>query len=223
MTGNNQIRRLILVPGGGLQPDGEVPLWVRERLDQAIQLYNATDDSIIVALSAGTTHKPLVCTAGGFPVFESVAAAQYLQGKNIPATRIYTETSSYDTIGNAFFSRVVFAEPYHIVQLHVITSEFHIKRTRLIFDWVYGLTPNHEYQISYTATANTGVEPAVLEDRIKKEEQAIDSLSKLIERIDTLPEFMNWFYTEHAAYSVEGQIRRLSSNNSENPKYLGTY
>ena len=120
----------ILVPGGGVGPGGELPLWVRRRLDRAMQIH---DREYLITLSAGTTHKPPPLDERGFPIFESIAAARYLVQRGVDAGKILTETSSYDTLGNAYFSRVIHVQPRDFKRLLVITSAFHMARTESIF------------------------------------------------------------------------------------------
>jgi hypothetical protein len=91
----------ILVPGGGVRESGLLPSWVRRRLDLAVQI---REESYIVTLSAGTTRRPPPLDAGGYPIFESVAAARYLVAAGVPPHRVLAETHSYDTIGNALCS-----------------------------------------------------------------------------------------------------------------------
>jgi len=112
----------ILVPGGGLLKNGRLPSWTKRRLDLAIERHNAK--GYIIALSAGTVYKPPPLNGKGFPLFESVAAAEYLAARGINPKRILTEKCSYDTIGNAYFSRVIHTEPRGWSRLLVITSAF---------------------------------------------------------------------------------------------------
>src|ERR1700682_5838027 len=128
----------ILIPGGGVREGGLLPSWVLRRLDRAVQLRR---DAYIETLSAGTTHRPPPLDEGGFPIFESVAAARYLIGAGIPPEHILTETHSYDTVGNAFFSRVLHVDLRGFRRLLVITSDFHLARTQAAFNWIYGLEP----------------------------------------------------------------------------------
>ena len=88
----------ILIPGGGVREGGTVPSWVQGRFDLAVRIHQG---EYIVALSAGTTHRPPPVDENGFPIFESAAGARYLMQAGIPAEQILTETNSYDTIGNA--------------------------------------------------------------------------------------------------------------------------
>jgi hypothetical protein len=63
----------ILIPGGGVREGGLLPSWVRCRLDRALELHRG---EFVIALSAGTPHRPPPLDDNGFPIFESVAAAR---------------------------------------------------------------------------------------------------------------------------------------------------
>src|SRR4051794_28359732 len=98
----------ILVLGGGVQSDGTIHPWVERRFDRALEI---SAEAPIVCLSAGTVHRPPPVDGEGFPVLESVAGARYLLAKGVPSSRIQVEALSYDTIGNAYFTKLVHVDP----------------------------------------------------------------------------------------------------------------
>jgi uncharacterized SAM-binding protein YcdF (DUF218 family) len=193
----------ILVPGGGVREGGLLPTWVERRLDLAIRL---REQSYIVTLSAGTTHRPPPRDANGYPIFESIAAARYLIAAGVPPDRILAETHSWDTVGNAFFSRVVHLEPQGLRNLLVITSDFHLPRTELAFNWVYGLKPEQaQYEIHFVGVADPDMDPSVLHERREKERKSLEGLAPLTRRLTTMRDFHRWLFTEHSAYSAAGK------------------
>lgn len=201
----------ILIPGGGLTEHGELPIWTKRRLERAIQI---GDFRFIITLSAGTTHKPPPLDEKGFPVLESVAAAKYLLQKGIPAQRILIETSSYDTIGNAFFSRVIHIDPLCLEKLLVITSEFHMPRTKAIFLWVYGLNRNHsEYQFAFESVPDNDINGDIISARKEREREGLIRLEELKARIKTFEEFHLWLFHEHKAYSIANDERSTLKGN----------
>jgi len=188
----------ILIPGGGVREGGELPSWVKRRLDRAVQLGAQT---CMITLSAGTTHRPPPLDKSSFPIFESVAAARYLIDAGVPTNRILTETQSYDTIGNAFFSRVIHIDPQRLRRLLVVTSDFHLSRTQEAFKWVYSLTPRTlEYELDFESVSDAGIDESALRGREEKERQSLADLADLTERITTLRDFHRWLFADHQAY-----------------------
>ena len=189
----------ILIPGGGVRAAGVLPAWVRCRLDRAIHLYAG---QYIIPLSAGTTHRPPPLDPNGFPIHESAAAARYLIEGGIPADRILTETHSYDTIGNAYFARVIHTDPQHLRRLHIITSDFHLPRTQALFEWIYALDPPAQpYALTFEPVTDPSMPPEVLAARQHREHQSLVSVKKLIPSISTLADLHHWLFTAHAAYN----------------------
>jgi hypothetical protein len=172
----------------------------------------------IVALSAGTTHKPPPLDGDGFPVFESTAAAGYLIRRGIQPSLILCETASYDTIGNAYFARVIHTEPMGARKLAIITSDFHMPRTRAIFQWVFGLKPvkspgfpnaGGDYVLFFEEVTDEGIDADMMAARKERESAALENVLHLQETIRTLEDFHRWFFRRHAAYSVSAQPERV--------------
>lgn len=187
----------VLVPGGGLTPSGELTLFVRARLDRAL----AHSAQFYIALSGGTTHLPPPLDSHGYPIFEAIPAAQYLCDRGIPRTRILVETSSYDTIGNAFFARAIHTDPRGLSRLLIVNSAFHMPRTEAIFRWVFGAAPERGYNLSFESTEDTGLSPEALEARAERERASLEVLRSLASRIATLTDIHRWLFTEHGAYT----------------------
>lgn len=201
----------ILVPGGGLSETGHLHPWTKARLDLAVE-YDQQNVYFLL-LSGGTVHKPPPLNEDGFPLFESRVAAAYLMDKGITAQRILTEISSYDTIGNAFFSRMIHVQPRNFQNLLVITSQFHVQRVQTAFQWVYTLTPlPYEFHFVFKASPNQGIREDLLQTRIAKERRSLEALQKTIEKIHTLHSFHNWFFTQHEAYAVGKTPNRLGGH-----------
>ncbi|MCC6147630.1 MAG: YdcF family protein [Anaerolineaceae bacterium] len=205
----------ILIPGGGLTPAGELPPWVIARLQKSVEIAGG---GYFVVLSAGTVHKPPPLDAEGFPIFESRAAAEYLLSQGVGPDRILIETSSYDTIGNAYFSRVVHVEPRQFSRLLVVTSAFHAARTEIIFRWVYGLDePAAGYTLDFQVVPDAGMSEAVLAARAERERSSIEQVKILEKRVRTLAQLHKWMFSEHEAYTAGGRAQRLTG------EVLGAY
>lgn len=190
----------ILIPGGGLTREGRLPEWTRRRLDAALKMRR---DEYIIVLSAGTVHKRPILDANQLAVFECSVAANYLVENGVEHRRILREWSSYDTIGNAYFARVIHTDPRQWRNLVVITSDFHMPRVREIFEWVFSLDdPRPPYKLSLVAVTDKGIDPKILKPRITKEERALQKLLPLKEAITNLRDFHAWLFQDHGAYAV---------------------
>jgi uncharacterized SAM-binding protein YcdF (DUF218 family) len=131
----------ILVLGGGVPSTiSTPPAYVKTRCDAAAkvalsvlsQSKSSGDEEragnmmpAILCLSAGTAHLPQLLSIDGLPVWESTASAAYILDKypRIPASKVFAETTSYDTISNAFFSRTSFTDIVGWKKLLIVTNE----------------------------------------------------------------------------------------------------
>jgi hypothetical protein len=98
---------------------------VAKRCDAAAQVYQQSQKApAILCLSAGTAHMPQLLSVDGLPVWESTSSATYLLDKlNIPPKDVFVETTSYDTISNAYFARTSFTDVIGWKRLLIITNE----------------------------------------------------------------------------------------------------
>ena len=206
----------ILVLGGGVRDGGELPEWALRRLDRARQLHSG---EFLILLSAGTTHRPPPLDSHGFPIYESVAGARYLAATGVPQDLILTETHSYDTIGNAFFARVIHTDPMGLRDLLVVTSEFHMARSKAIFDWMFALQPNPGYRLSYESVSDDGLDPAAHQVRTEKEARSLQGFRESWLSITSLAEAHHRMFTRHGAYSATRPAFRQPTP----PELLGLY
>ncbi len=124
--------------------------------------------------------------------------------RGVPSSDIFLESSSYDTIGNAYFSRVLHTAPAGWRSLLVVTSAFHATRAEAIFRWVFAATPSDGYQLEFEAVPETGMPEADLVFRRARECERLQSLSALRAGIRTMAELHEFIFRRHDAYSCEG-------------------
>ena len=193
----------VIVPGGGLEEDGQPYAFVRARLDAALR-HDAETEAYLV-LSRGTTHKPPPRNERGFPVDESVASAQYLVEHGVEPSRILQDTWSVDTVGNVAFTRLMLIEPRGWRRLLVITSEFHMPRTRALFDWIFGLSPQRgaSVELTFETVPERGMDEAAREARAQKEAKALAGLrAGVMASVRDLAGLHRFVFQEHKAYSA---------------------
>lgn len=208
----------IVVPGGGLIPEtGEPRPWVKARLDIALKLNDVAHYYIV--LSRGTTHRAPPLDERGVPVDESAASTLYLLQHGVTHGRVLQDSWSLDTIGNAFFTRQMLAEPMELANLIVVTSAFHMPRTRAIFNWVFGLSSGssttRNYKLDYCISEDVGLEPDELAARTLKESIGHEALStKTIPRISCIRELAAFLLVEHGAYNAQSIYNNRLLNTS---------
>ena len=193
----------ILVLAGGLNEYNKNHQWVIRRLDLALALYRQKPRKII-CLGGGTYHKPPCQNHLGYVIHESTACAQYLLDQGVDPKDLTREWSSYDTIANAFFSLLNFAIPLQLKDILVITSDFHMPRTKAIFHWIYSLTNNHDLtNLGFLSVNSRDLDENIIKVRLQREKQSLLNLKDKIRKIRTLEEFHQWFFTEHKAYNCD--------------------
>jgi hypothetical protein len=202
----------ILIPGGGVRAGGTLPAWVAARFDLALQLRG---DSFLMPLSLGTPHRPPPLDERGFPIAEAAAGARYLMQRGVERARILIESCSYDTIGNAYFSRVVHVIPRGFSRLLVITSEFHMPRTEAVFRWIYSLPGGADScSVDFRSTPNIGIEEAALSIRLEKECASLAAARALQATITSLAALHGWLFSEHGAYAASTGARIIGSTDA---------
>ncbi len=126
---------LIVVLGGGIDLEGKLPLFIYRRLDKAVELYkNKPGNKIVLSGKYSFLFKEKKP-----PLKESEKMARYLF-KKIPRKDILLEKKSKDTVGNAYYLKKLIFIPRHEYKATIITSNFHLARTKFIFNKIFGPT-----------------------------------------------------------------------------------
>ncbi len=167
-----------VVLGGGLkkvevlgQSRYEPEEQAKARLDQAYDLFIDGKVNYIVSTgkySIAATVDPNVTG----PFTEAEVGKQYLIAKAQTqggaaaaqriAARILCEDRSIDTISNAWYAKKLCLEPHGITSCILVTSDYHMERARIIFEWVLG--PR------YTITCVEAPSPLYGEERTHREQ-----------------------------------------------------
>ena len=188
----------VFVLAGGQISDGTVNQWVESRLDIAIQIYKKNKCNIY-CIGGGTYHRPSILNKYNHVIHESTSCAMYLQNNGVDYKDIKKEWSSYDTIGNGFFSFLNFIYPLKLKTIYLITSEFHMNRSIKIFDFLNNIFKCN-INIKYLKSENN-MDLELLEIRKNREEKSIKNFTTQMENINTIEKFFDWFYKEHNAYN----------------------
>jgi len=89
---------------------------------------------------------------------------------------IISLTKSRDTVGDAFFCLEFFAD-LEITELHIITSDYHVKRTEIIFNSIFNSQVLVEvFGVSTLASSDISI--------MHYEEQSLEAFSKTFKGVD---------------------------------------
>lgn len=190
---------LIIVMAGGLNSEGKLYPWVEDRLDVAIQLYQQHKCNILCT-GGGTYHKPPLLNQEKYVIHESTACAEYLMTNHVNPEHVMKEWASYDTIASVYFSLLLCVQPQNKKRICVITSKFHMERTKQLFNWIFGL--HGSYHFIFMEVSNDSIKDKdMLQERIKREKQSVINVEKLKSKIKSKEDFHKWLFTEHKAYA----------------------
>ena len=185
----------------------------------------------LLCLSAGTAHLPQLLAADGLPIWESTACAAYLieHDPTIDPRNIYVETTSYDTIGNAFYTRTTHTDLNGWRRLLVITNEFHMERTRAIFDWIFSLPSpsssltrtSHKkrngidndgtpYELFYLQSPNLGLSEQAVAARREREASSARTVREILapKYATRLQDVYHFLTQDHSLYTAHKLVDR---------------
>jgi len=123
----------IVVLGSGVTAEGKLTDIGRWRVQKAVELWKGR-------------HARSICFSGAWSYrlssAPSITEARAMQGyavlNDVPASAIFLEESSKFTLANAYYTKVNVLRPRMWKSIIVVTSEFHVPRTKYIFDKVLG-------------------------------------------------------------------------------------
>ena len=146
----------IIVPAGGqLDVDGPPP-HVAARLELAAKLYKVAPSPkpFVITTAWGTPHKACPHDTAGFERHEAADNAAALLALGVSPAHVLEESVSLETVGNAYFTRLLHTDVRGLQRLVVINNRFHMPRTRAVFDHVFALPllegmPHANYDLEY--------------------------------------------------------------------------
>ena len=209
----------IIALAGGITSDGKLHPWVKRRLLLARWIYlKQNSQPKIICLGGGSYHIQPIVNKNGFVIHESTACSEFLIKANIPPNDIYREWSSYDTVANGFFAFSNFIIPMKLKKCVMITSEFHMVRSKLIFDWINKLYGNI-VEILFISVSDEGLDKEIIDNRVERERTSAQNfLKNVISNIDSLEKFHKWFYEDHKAYCSNLELIRTVTVSEEEKK-----
>jgi len=191
---------IIIVLGGGIESDGSLPEIPKLRITKGVELLNN-----------GVAPRIIMSGKWGFwlekePIrTEAEAMREYAIGLGISADAIFKEDISKDTIGNAYFCKLNFLEPNNWYNIIIVTSDYHIPRTRYVFEKVLG----NDYTIEFVSV-DSKLSPEEFSVKVNKENKTTEFLKKWFDSINpgdtkAVKELM---YTKHPGYAENPEVTK---------------
>lgn len=201
----------ILVLAGGVDKQGVPHCTVAERLRAAANASKAHGGRPVVLNGGGTTWKPRFVDRNGFSIPEAALMAEQVARMGVEEEHLYPESFSDDTIGNAFFARVMHTDLRpEWRDLLVITSQFQMARTQAIYEWIFELTPRpsgRPYRLMFESVADGCLDPRVLAMRQAKEAESLRKFyAGPFVRMRSLAEAHEFIFHRHSGYTWRGVL-----------------
>ncbi len=200
--------KLFFVLGGGID-NGSLPNHVSTRCDEVID--QATSKDHVLTSSSFSLNVPPNLDKDGYILSEASLMAKYLQANNL-ACPISTEQQSHDTFGAFFFLFALYFDIIKFNKLVIITSDFHVERSSLIFNhlnkyWGYNPPVIKDFEFIKTNTSKSDE----IKSRINHEKSSISILKKRFSKLQNKDLISEYVLTKHSNYSLQYSGRKLDS------------
>ena len=139
-TKNNNLKNfdVILVLSNEMNREGELNRESKARANKAIKVFKSYSAKYLITSGWDYRKDTDLCIATAFKNY-------IISNSDIKSNLVLTELNSRDTVGDAYFTKTNIVIPNNFRKLCVITSNYHIFRTRRIFNLIYG----NKYYISF--------------------------------------------------------------------------
>jgi uncharacterized SAM-binding protein YcdF (DUF218 family) len=119
--------KCVIVLGGGLAK-GLLNQQSKLRYDKTFRIHKKYD---IILCSSGHSYRNPQSKES-----EAKVGQNYLISLGVPKAKIMVEGKSSDTFSNAYYCRKII-DKFHIKSFSVVTSSFHMKKTKFVFKFVF--------------------------------------------------------------------------------------
>lgn len=191
---------------GGILENGDLPSHVIDRCEYIISNSNKSD--IVIFSSIFSLNVQQKIDKLGFVKSESKETFDYCN-KNPKFTydKCFLENSSFDSIGSIYYSfRLALTLGINISCFHIISSDFHINRCKIIAKHMRRLM---KIQTPISFTGVESIPTSEIIERTKQEKIQADNAEKMFEKFLNIHEFCMWLYSSHTNYSTNFNSKAL--------------
>lgn len=128
---DDRIFDALIVLANQMDELGNLNLESKTRAITAVEIFNSRKISHIVTCGWAYRRDSAVNIADAFKTY-------MVNDLGVNPNKIISEVNSRDTVGDAFFTKTKIAIPFKWKNIIVVTSNYHLSRTREIFNFIYG-------------------------------------------------------------------------------------
>jgi len=154
--------KCLIVLGGGLDEKQNLNHPTKLRFEKAVELHDNFD---YVICSSKGTYRPVGKTRN---ITEAEVGKTFLTEQGVPDKKIIKEEESLDTFSNAYYCRLIL-DRLGCKEFTIITSEFHLPKTKFVFKVVF----SDDYKINYISSENGIIDPIILNNRRINEKEVL--------------------------------------------------
>lgn len=193
--------KIAIILGGALNRDGELSEYVQNRCLRVIS--DGQEYDYYIASSRYTLNVPPKVDNNGHIIYENKKICDYLQCLGIPKNKIILESASTDTIGSALFCRNyiqnLFMNQLKFLDIFLVTSDFHMKRSYEVFSWAFSLKPDTlKFNIHKLIADDFGV----TSERKTHEMRSLQNFQKEWASVSEMQAAFNKLLNDHDNYST---------------------
>lgn len=131
-TTTNAIKNdAIIVLANQMDKNGLLNYESKTRANKAVEILNKRGISHIVTCGWAYRDDSDIKIADAFKSY-------IVNSLGVKPNKVITELNSRDTVGDAYFTKINIALSLNWKNLCVVTSDYHVKRTKEIFSFIYG-------------------------------------------------------------------------------------
>lgn len=192
---------VLIILGGGINPlTQEINEITKIRFDKAIDIH--TNFKYILCVGDKSYKKDLI---KGVQISEAQAGKKYLlQNSTISQDEIILEEESKDTLSNAFYSRKLIEEQNLGKNITIITSQFHMKKTKFFFNFVF----DESFKLGFIEVENSFTNEKELKRREISEKLVLEFHQIHLEKTYSI--------TPHNMYLIKLYIEKINPATSGN-------
>lgn len=121
----------VIVLANEMDSNGNLNDESKARANEAVKIFNKNSPKFLVTCGWNYRNDTEIKIAEAFKKYIS-------DDLGFNNDLIMTEPNSRDTVGEAYFTKINLAKPFHWKNLCVVTSDYHVLRTQEIFNYIYG-------------------------------------------------------------------------------------